>query len=44
VADPDGRKLLRDEHAGPAHAAEHVGVELADRLLASGAGRLLDDR
>jgi hydroxymethylbilane synthase len=44
VADPDGRKLLREECEGAADAAERIGVEVAERLLASGAGRLLDDR
>jgi len=44
VADPDGRKLLREEREGAADAAERLGTELAECLLASGAGRLLDDR
>jgi hydroxymethylbilane synthase len=44
VADPDGRKLLREQSEGSADAAERVGMELADRLLALGAGRLLNDR
>ncbi len=43
VADPDGRKILRDEHSGPREAAEHIGVELAERLLSRGASRLLSD-
>jgi hydroxymethylbilane synthase len=44
VADPDGRKVLREEREGFADAAERIGMELADRLLALGAGQLLDDR
>jgi hydroxymethylbilane synthase len=44
VADPDGRKLLREEREGSADTAERIGMELADRLLALGAGKLLDDR
>jgi hydroxymethylbilane synthase len=42
VADPDGRKVLRQEHAGPRKSAERLGIELADRLLELGAGKLLD--
>lgn len=44
VADPDGRKLLREEREGAADAAERIGMEVAERLLAAGAGRLLDDQ
>jgi hydroxymethylbilane synthase len=41
VADPDGRKVLREEHSGPTEAAERIGIELADRLLSRGARKLL---
>ena len=42
VADPDGRKVLRQEHSGPQQSAVHIGIQLADRLLELGAGKLLD--
>lgn len=41
VAMPDGSKSIRDSVQGPADEAEYLGVELARRLLASGAGELL---
>ena len=41
VAMPDGSKSIRDAVEGPADAAEQLGIELANRLLASGAGELL---
>jgi len=41
VAMPDGSESIRDSVQGPAIEAEHLGVELAKRLLASGAGELL---
>ncbi len=41
VGSPDGSILLRDEITGPAAEAEHLGEALADRLLASGADRIL---
>ena len=41
VAMPDGSESIRDSVQGPADEAEHLGVELANRLLASGAGELL---
>lgn len=41
VAMPDGSESIRDSVQGPAVEAEHLGVELANRLLASGAGELL---
>ena len=44
VADPDGRKLIRREYAGDAKSAGRIGAELADQLLALGAGKLLDGR
>jgi hydroxymethylbilane synthase len=42
VADVDGRTVYRDRHCGPAHTPETVGRELAERLLARGAGKLLE--
>jgi len=41
VAMPDGSESIRDSVQGPAVEAEHLGVELANRLLANGAGELL---
>ena len=41
VAMPDGSDSIRDIVEGPVDAAEQLGVELANRLLASGAGELL---
>jgi hydroxymethylbilane synthase len=41
VAMPDGSESIRDSVQGPAVEAEHLGIELANRLLASGAGELL---
>jgi hydroxymethylbilane synthase len=42
VAEPDGSRLLRDQLAGPATDPEALGDALAQRLLAAGAGPLLD--
>ena len=41
VAMPDGSQSIRDSIQGQAVEAEHLGVELAHRLLANGAGELL---
>jgi hydroxymethylbilane synthase len=41
VAMPDGSRSIRDAVEGPADEAERLGVELANRLLANGAGELL---
>lgn len=41
VAMPDGSESIRDFVQGPAVEAENLGVELANRLLAGGAGELL---
>jgi hydroxymethylbilane synthase len=43
VADPAGHKLFRDEISGPAESAEQLGRSLAERLLAMGADKVLDD-
>jgi hydroxymethylbilane synthase len=43
VADPGGRNLFRDELSGPAESAEQLGRSLAERLLAMGADKVLDD-
>lgn len=36
IASPDGRRLCRDRMRGPAEAAEEMGEELAEKLLAAG--------
>ncbi len=41
VAMPDGSESIRDSVQGPVVEAENLGVELANRLLVSGAGELL---
>jgi len=42
VASLDGVQLIRDTMTGPADHSESIGIELAERLLARGAGKLLD--
>jgi hydroxymethylbilane synthase len=42
VAEPDGSRVLRDCIAGNAAQPQRLGVELAERLLASGAAALLE--
>ena len=41
VAEPDGSRLLRDRITGTVARAKSLGEELAERLLAAGAGELL---
>ena len=41
IADPEGRRLLRGEAAGPASEAEALGASLAEQLLAQGAAELI---
>ncbi len=41
VAMPDGSDSIRDFVEGPVDTAEALGVELANKLLAAGAGKLL---
>jgi len=41
VAEPDGSRILRDTISGSAANPEILGVELAERVLAAGAGELL---
>lgn len=41
VGSVDGREILRDALRGPAAEAESLGIALAERLLAAGAGRIL---
>jgi hydroxymethylbilane synthase len=42
VASLDGAQLIRDTLTGPADQSESIGIELAERLLARGAGKLLE--
>lgn len=41
VGSVDGREIITDEIRGLAADAESLGVTLAERLLAAGAGRIL---
>jgi hydroxymethylbilane synthase len=41
VAEPDGSRLLRDSISGSASHPESLGEQLAERVLAAGAGELL---
>jgi len=41
VAEPDGSRLLRDTISGSAANAQELGEQLAERVLAAGAGELL---
>jgi hydroxymethylbilane synthase len=41
IADPEGRRLLRGEVAGPASEAEALGASLAEQLLSQGAAELI---
>lgn len=41
VASPDGTKLIRDSLEGSIDAAEEIGLSLAEKLLALGAGDIL---
>jgi hydroxymethylbilane synthase len=42
VAEPDGSRLLRNTEKGAGSQARAVGTQLAERLLAAGAGTLLE--
>jgi hydroxymethylbilane synthase len=42
VAEPDGSKLLRDSVTGGHENPEKLGLQLAERILAAGAGPLLE--
>jgi hydroxymethylbilane synthase len=41
VGNPDGSVMLEDDIRGPVSEAEALGVKLAERLLAAGAGEIL---
>lgn len=41
VADPDGSQVIADDITGAPADAEAMGIELAERLLAAGAGEIL---
>ena len=42
VAAPDGSRIIKCEHEGPAREAAAIGRELAARLISQGAGALLE--
>jgi len=42
VAEPDGSRLLRDSLAGGLQDPAALGQRLAERMLAAGAGQLLE--
>lgn len=42
VGNPDGSEIISREIRGQTHQAESIGIELADKLLAAGAGKILD--
>jgi hydroxymethylbilane synthase len=42
VAEPDGSRLIRDSLAGSSAQAQELGDRLAERVLAAGAGELLE--
>jgi len=42
VGEPDGSRLLRAEQRGLAEDAERLGIEVAEALLAQGAGEILN--
>lgn len=42
VGDPEGVNVIRDEVRGSVHDAEALGIQLAEKLLAQGAGEILD--
>jgi hydroxymethylbilane synthase len=42
VADIDGSTLIRDSLTGPPEASQNIGIQLAERLLARGADKLLE--
>lgn len=41
VGEPDGSRIIRDEISGPPADAEQLGLQLAERLIAAGADRIL---
>jgi hydroxymethylbilane synthase len=43
VASLDGQRLIRDDARGPQTDPEAIGVELAERLRAQGAGQILEE-
>ncbi|MBV1787885.1 hydroxymethylbilane synthase [Marinobacterium sp. D7] len=43
VGRPDGTEVLRDEIRGPVDQAEQLGITLAERLLAAGADKILQE-
>jgi len=42
VAEPDGSVMITEQLEGPTEQAEHIGITVANRLLAGGAKNILD--
>jgi len=42
VAEIDGSRIIKDQIAGPATDAHHLGITLAEQLISQGAGDILD--
>jgi hydroxymethylbilane synthase len=42
VSSLDGKEVVQDTHSGPSKQAAQIGVELAEKLLAAGAKKILD--
>ena len=43
VADLDGKTICRDSYSGPVNLTKKIAVELAERLLAAGADKILEE-
>jgi hydroxymethylbilane synthase len=43
VADLEGKSLCRDSQTGPVNLAENIAVTLAERLIAKGADKILEE-
>jgi len=43
IASPDGKKIIRGEQKGPLNEVEQIGISLAERLLAQGGERILEE-
>ena len=43
MASVDGSRSLKEQIIGPVDAAEHLGIELAERLLRNGGKEILEE-
>jgi hydroxymethylbilane synthase len=43
IASVDGSRTLKESIIGPVHACEHLGCELAERLLRNGGKEILEE-